>query len=84
MHLKLLKFVYNGLLSGMPLIAYNPITKTPIHVPFTIKEQSTYINYKLTLLFLKLNKNHSYVDYYKQQYKSKQNDANSDELFLRG
>ena len=46
MHLKLLKFVYNGLLSGMPLIAYNPITKTPIHVPFTIKEQSTYINYK--------------------------------------
>ena len=51
MHFKLLKFVYNGLLSGMPFIAYNPITKTPIHVPFTIKEQSTYINYKLSNIY---------------------------------
>jgi len=36
----------------------------------------TYINYKLTLLFLKLTKNHSYVDYYKQQYKNKKELSN--------
>ena len=48
MQLRLLKFIYNGILTGMPLVTYNPITKTPIHIPFTIKEQSTYINYKLS------------------------------------
>lgn len=31
----------------------------------------TYINYKLTLLNLKLTGKHSYIDYYKQQYKNK-------------
>ena len=47
MRLNLLKFVYRGILTGMPLVAYNPITKTTLHVPFTIKPQSTYVNYKL-------------------------------------
>lgn len=36
----------------------------------------TYINYKLTLLFLKLTKNSSYVDYYKKQYKNKKELSN--------
>ena len=31
----------------------------------------TYINYKLTLLNFKLTGQHSYIDYYKQQYKNK-------------
>ncbi len=47
MKLNLLRFVYRGLLTGMPMVTYNPITKVPIHIPFTIKPESTYINYKL-------------------------------------
>jgi len=48
MKFNLLRFVYNGILTGMPLMSYNAITKTTLHVPFTIRPQSTYINYKLT------------------------------------
>ena len=48
MKLGLLRFVYRGILTGMPLFTYNPITKTPIHVPFTISPHSTYINYELS------------------------------------
>jgi len=48
MKLGLLRFVYNGILTGMPLFTYNPITKTPLHVPFTICSHSTYINYELS------------------------------------
>lgn len=47
MKLNLLRFVYRGILTGMPPIAYNPITKTTLHIPFTIRPQSTYVNYKL-------------------------------------
>ena len=47
MKLNLLRFVYRGILTGMPLIAYNPIAKTTLHIPFTIRPQSTYVNYKL-------------------------------------
>lgn len=47
MKLNLLRFIYRGILTGMPMITYNPITKTPIHIPFTIHPHSTYINYEL-------------------------------------
>ena len=47
MKLNLLRFVYRGLLTGMPMVTYNPITKVPIHIPFTIEPKSTYVNYKL-------------------------------------
>lgn len=43
----LLKFVYNGLLTGMPLITYNPFTKNPFMCEFNVKPYSTYLNYKL-------------------------------------
>lgn len=48
MKLNLLKFVYRGVLTGMPLFTYNPVTKLPFHSPFTIKPASTYINFKLS------------------------------------
>ena len=48
MKLNLLKFVYRGVLTGMPLFTYNPITKVPFNTPFTIKPTSTYINFKLS------------------------------------
>lgn len=43
----LLKFVYNGLLTGMPLLTYNPFTKNPFMCDFNVKPYSTYLNYKL-------------------------------------
>ena len=46
-HLPFLKLVYRGLLTGMPMFTYNPITKNNLHSPFTVKPYSTYINYKL-------------------------------------
>lgn len=48
MQLNLLRFVYRGILTGMPLITYNPITKSTLYVPFTINPKSTYVNYKLS------------------------------------
>lgn len=45
--LPLLKFVYRGLLTGLPILTYNPITKLNFHSPFDVKPYSTYINYKL-------------------------------------
>ncbi len=48
MKLNLLKFIYRGVLTGMPLFTYNPITKVPFNTPFTIKPTSTYINFKLS------------------------------------
>ena len=44
---KILKFVYNSMLFGMPISTYNPYTKVPIHIPATVEEGSTYINFKL-------------------------------------
>ncbi len=46
--MKLLKFFYSGLLTGMPSIVYNPFTRANIHVPFNVLPESLYINYKLT------------------------------------
>lgn len=45
--LPLLKFVYRGLLTGLPILTYNPISKLNFHSPFDVKPFSTYINYKL-------------------------------------
>lgn len=45
--MRLLRFFYNGLLTGMPSIVYNPYTKNNIHVPFTVAPKSLYVNYKL-------------------------------------
>ena len=45
--MKVLQFFYNGLLTGMPSIVYNPFTRANIHVPFNIGPKSLYINYKL-------------------------------------
>ena len=47
MRLNLLKFIYRGILTGMPLITYNPITKNTINLPLTVSPYSTYLNFKL-------------------------------------
>lgn len=47
MRLNLLKFVYRGLLTGMPMFTYNPITKHNFVAPVEIPPYSTYINFKL-------------------------------------
>ena len=47
MKLPFLKFVYSGLLTGMPPLTYNPITKNPLNIPFSIKPESLYINFQL-------------------------------------
>ncbi len=47
MKLSFLRFVYNGILTGMPIITYNPITQNTLNVPLTVKPYSTYINFKL-------------------------------------
>lgn len=45
--LPLLKFVYRGLLTGLPILTYNPITKLNFQSPFDVNPYSTYINFKL-------------------------------------
>lgn len=45
--IKLLKFVYRGLLTGMPILTYNPITKNNFLAPMNVNEYSTYVNIKL-------------------------------------
>lgn len=47
MRLNLLKFVYRGLLTGMPMSTYNPITKHNFVAPVEIPPYSTYVNFKL-------------------------------------
>lgn len=47
MKLSILKFVYQGLLTGMPLLTYNPITKNNFIAPVEIEQFSTYLNFKL-------------------------------------
>jgi len=48
MKLTFLRFIYNGILSGMPLVTYNPVTQNTLNVPLTVLPYSTYINFKLT------------------------------------
>tara|TARA_A100001015_G_scaffold319821_1_gene444025 strand:+ start:511 stop:1341 length:831 start_codon:yes stop_codon:yes gene_type:complete len=43
----LLKFVYNGLLTGLPIITYNAYTKNNFMCEFNVKPYSAYLNYKL-------------------------------------
>ncbi len=59
---KLLKFVYRGLLTGMPLLTYNPISKTSFHAPLIVNPYSTYINFKLN------NFQTNYLNDYIKQY----------------
>lgn len=47
MKFSFLRFIYNGVLSGMPIITYNPITQNTLNVPLTVFPYSTYINFKL-------------------------------------
>ena len=44
---RFLKFIYNGLLTGMPIITYNPITQNTFNAPLTVEPYSIYINLKL-------------------------------------
>ena len=46
--MKLLRFIYRGFMTGMPLVVYNPYRDINFHAPFTISPNSLYINYKLT------------------------------------
>ena len=41
------KFVYRGILTGMPILTYNSITKNTFNVPMTVNPISSYINFKL-------------------------------------
>ena len=61
-NLKLLKFVYRGLLTGMPLLTYNPYNKNPFHAPMTVEKGSTYLNFKLD------SKQTDYLTNYIHQY----------------
>ena len=45
----MLKFVYQGLLTGLPILTYNPFTKLNFISPFDVNPYSTYINYKLDI-----------------------------------
>ena len=45
--LDFVKFVYRGILTGMPILTYNSITKNTFNVPMTVNPISTYINFKL-------------------------------------
>ena len=48
MKLSFLKFVYNSLLTGMPLLTYNPFNQNTFHAPMTVRPFSTYINFRLS------------------------------------
>ena len=38
---RFLKFIYNGLLTGMPIITYNPITQNTFNAPLTVEPYSS-------------------------------------------
>ena len=63
--LPLLKFVYRGMLTGLPMLTYNPITKLNFHSPFNVKPFSTYINYQLD------NNQYNYINDYLKNKDSK-------------
>lgn len=46
--MRILKFIYRGFMTGMPLITYNPLSNVNFHAPFTVNPESLYINYRLT------------------------------------
>lgn len=47
MKLSFLKFVYKSLLTGMPFLTYNSITKNTFLAPLDVKPYSTYLNFRL-------------------------------------
>ena len=59
---KLLKFVYNGILTGMPLVVYNPISKNTLNVPLVVSPESTYLNLRLD------DEQTNYLDSYIKEY----------------
>lgn len=48
------KFVYRGILTGMPILTYNSITKNTFNVPMTVNPISSYVNFKLNDSMVKL------------------------------
>ena len=58
MKLSLLRFVYHGMLAGMPSLMSNPFNKNTLHVPLMVEPQSTYLNFKLD------NKQTAYLNEY--------------------
>lgn len=47
MKFNILKIIYKGILSGMPLLTYNPWTSNTFNLPLNVSPLSTYINFKL-------------------------------------
>ena len=47
-NLALQTLFYRAMLSGMPMLIYNPYSNTPMLAPFTVNSGSTYINYKIS------------------------------------
>ena len=46
--MKLLKWLYKGMITGLPSLTYNPLRLNTFIAPFEVKPFSTYINFKLT------------------------------------
>ena len=46
---RLLRVLYNSMLTGMPAVMNNPYNKNTLHAPFKVDKLSVYINYKLTV-----------------------------------
>ena len=47
MKFNLLKIIYKGILSGMPLLCYKPINQNTLNIPLEVSPFSTYLNFKL-------------------------------------
>lgn len=47
MKLGLLRFVYKGLLTGMPFLTYNILKQSTFNAPLDVKPYSTYLNFRL-------------------------------------
>ena len=39
-----IRFVYKGLLTGMPILTYNSFNKNTFNIPMTVNPISTYVN----------------------------------------
>ena len=48
-NINVLKFVYRALLTGLPIVTYNPITKVNFLAPLVVAPYSTYLNFKLNV-----------------------------------
>jgi len=61
---RLLRVIYNGMLTGMPSLMNNAYNKNTLYAPFNVLENSIYINYKLD------NKQYNLINNYLQNKKS--------------